>query len=152
MSAQIGGSKPPCIQYKAWQRKGRLRNSVHLRCDAKCSVAGADMVGGGRLGSTVVRRMFSVGHGKFRSLLVAKAAMYGCTIIEASGPGVRVAVRLAAVNILEHGLSLLRVQNPELYSTCVAGTKLSVPADPTAVSAGSASASIVGAGAGAGTP
>ena len=60
----------------------------------------------------------------------------------------------AAVNILEHGLSLLRVQNPELYSTCVAGTKL--PADPTAVSAGSASASAstagAGAGAGAGTP
>jgi hypothetical protein len=58
------------------------------------------VVGGGRVGSTVVRRIMMlsvpVGHGKFRSLpvLVAKAAMYGCTIIEASGPGVRVAVRL----------------------------------------------------------
>jgi len=59
----------------------------------------ADMVGGGRLGSTVVRRMLSVGHGKFRSLLVAKAAMYGCTIIEASGPGVRVAVRLFVTGV-----------------------------------------------------
>ncbi len=55
------------------------------------------------------------------------------------------------LNILEHGLSLLCVQNPVLYNTCVAGTKL--PADPTAVSAaGSASSSIAGAGVGAGTP
>ncbi len=48
----------------------------------------ADKVGGGKLGSTVVRRimMFSVpvGHGKFRSLLpvpvLAKAAMYSCAL------------------------------------------------------------------------
>ena len=59
----------------------------------------------------------------------------------------------AILCVLQRIILMLRIQNPELYSTCVAGTKLPVPADPTAASvsaAGSASASTAGAGAGAG--